>query len=325
MPELDRISLSSNFAGGAGINFRRKSPNHFAWNVPADPPSTRLAKGYDYFFCVRVVNLDVRPREITLDVLRPERQAEPQWSPSQVPLFVSKDMRSWYVLDEVKAGPGHMEFRAKLALAAGQGIYVSNSLPYPAEWMNEWLRQTATAYPDLTTLQIIGQSAQECPVWLLTLTDPSVLESDKDRVLITSGFHPAEPDWLATMAIIETLLSDNVWSQQVRREFIIDVVVQVNPDGFDLGTNGCNANGINLYWDFRPDDPETCPEAAHLWRWIESHPPCLYMDFHAYVHQLHKDFRPYIRPLSDYAPSAWPVVRAIDRQLIGLCNGRSAR
>ena len=121
------------------------------------------------------------------------------------------------------------------------------------------------------------------------------------------------------------LLSDDEWAQRVRREFIVDAVVQVNPDGFDLGTNGCNANGINLYWDFRPDEPETSPEAAHLWRWIEGHPPCLYVDFHAYVHQLHKDFRPYIRPLSDYAPSARPVVRAIDRRLIALCNGRQVR
>ena len=242
-----------------------------------------------------------------------------------MPVFVSEDFESWYVLDRVEASENHEEYHVTLPLQLGQTVYVSNSIPYPPRRMSAWLRRIQIEHSDLAKLSNLGSSAQRQDILLLSVTDPTVDDSAKDRVLVTSGFHPAEPDWLATMSIIELLLGDDAWAQEVRREFIVDVVPQVNPDGFVLGTNGCNAQGVNLYWDFRPDDESGSPEAFHLWQWIEAHPPSMYIDFHAYVYQLHKDFRPYIRPLSDYAHSARPVVQAIDRKLIALCHGRQVR
>lgn len=318
-----RIELTSDFTCGAGEDFRRLGgPDHYALAVTADPSGAKLACGYDYFFCVRLANLSKVVRNITVDVLRPDCAITVCWRPTRVPLFVSGDFRHWYVLDDASATEGHKNFRARLTLASGQALYLANSLPYPSAWMRNWLEQIAARHRSFTTIHNIGQTVQGEWLLMLTITDPSVDASVKDRILVTSGFHPAEADWLATTTIVEALLGAKDWAARVRRDFIVDVVTQVNPDGYDLGTNGCNARGVNMYWDFRREDIDASPEAVYLWRWVEAHPPSLYVDFHAYVHQLEKNFRPYLRPKVDYPRLARPVVCKVDAALTSLCGGR---
>lgn len=318
----DSIEVTSEFVCGAGEGLVQVEKDHYLAVIPSDPPSTARAKGYDYYFCLRIKNFTEQTRHLTLEARRSNHSNSPKWHQSRVPLFVSDDFYRWYVLDGVESSPAHEEFRMTLSLPPGHLVYVTNSLPYPSARMEKWLKQKAET-SDWAMLQSIGKSVQGRDILLLSITDPNVRDTQKDRILVTSGFHPAEPDWLATTTIIEALLGETDWAEQIRRNFVIDIIPQTNPDGFDLGTNGCNAHDINLYWDFRRHDLQTSPEAVHLWRWVEVHPPSLYIDFHAYVHQLYKDFRPYIRPTSDYPPLARPVVRAIDKALIALCEGRS--
>ncbi len=321
MKRFQNIQITTAFLTGVGRSFTELAPNHLAFEIPADPASVEPAAGYDYYFCVRVENPSSQTQTLTLDARRAgysTRQVD--WQPSRVPVLISTDLQSWYVLDEVLASPNHEEYRCRVELQPAQAVYLANSIPYPANWMAARLQTLQTEKPDFVTIHTIGKSIQGRELQLLTISEPG--EQPKDRILVTSGFHPAEPDWLATTAILEALLADDEWARAIRQNFSVDVVVQVNPDGFDLGYNACNANGINLYWDFRPDEADTSPEARHLWNWIAAHPPVLYLDFHAYVHQLHKDYRPYLRPLSDYAPALRPMVRRIDRALVKLCGGR---
>ncbi len=324
--ELDRISISTDFDCGAGLDLTRLSPDHYAMVIPSDPPSIEAANKYDYYFCVALKNNASQFRTVTLDAMRASYTTrEAKWHPSRVPVFASEDLRTWYVLDGVEASQEHEEYRSTLPLDVGETVYLCNSLPLFPTLAEDWLRGTETENKDRASLKQIGNSAQGRDILLVTITDPSAEHSTKDRVLITSGFHPAEPDWLATTTIIELLLSDDEWARRLLQEFIFDVVLQVNPDGAVLGTNGCNAHGVNMYWEFRTGEPNSSPEAVHLWQWIEAHPPQLYLDFHCYVHQLYKDVRPYIRPLSDYSKQARPLVRAIDKRLVDLCDGRAVR
>ncbi len=306
------------FPGGAGV--RDTAFGDQALVIPADPPSTERARGYDYYFCVKVTNRAANTVTQRTEARRHDRPA-PAWRPARIPLFISRDARTWFVLDGVQADSTHEQFAFDLTLEPSQSVYVSNSLPFPSAAMVRWLRAAAARRPEMTTVERFGTSADGAE--MLALTIGARDGRPRDRVLVTSGFHPAEADWLATTTIIDALLGDSEWASRVRANYVVDVVPQVNPDGFDRGLNACNAHGVNLYWDFRLHDEQTAPEAAALWRWVQAHPPALYLDFHAYVHQLHKDFRPYVRPKADYAASARPVARAIDRALIGLCEGRS--
>jgi hypothetical protein len=324
--ETNGVLFTTRIPCGAGEDLREAGSDHYIFTIPADPASIPEAAGYDYYFCVAVGNALPQERVITLQAMRPDHLSrEAKWTPSRVPVFVSADSQTWYVLDEVDASQNHEEYRMQVVLPPRQTVYLSNSLPHPSRIMALWLSRVQAAHNELVLLHRLGPSVEGRQVLLLTISDPAVADPSKDRILVTSGFHPAEPDWLATTAIIDWLLSDDPQAKKTRQDFVVDVLTQVNPDGFDLGTNGANAQGVNLYWDFRPDDEQNSPEAVRLWRWIEAHPPHLYLDFHAYVHQLHKDYRPYIRSRWDYVPSARPAARAIDRELVKLCAGRQVR
>ena len=291
--------------------------------IPPDADCRGLP-GYDYFFCVRVTN-GAAARRLVIEARLPDSVREIAWLPSRIALFASADFRAWYVLDGVEAAPTHREFRFAIDLAPHESLWCANSLPCPSDRMRRWVEALAAPYPEWARIETIGTSVMGRPIDLVTVTDRSIADADKDRVLITSGFHPAEPDWLATIAIIEELTSRSAWARDKRRQYVFDIVPQVNPDGFDLGANASNAHGVNMYWDFRRDDAVSSPEAVALWTWIRAHPPDLYIDYHAYVYQLEKDYRPYIRPASDYPAAARPAVRAMDRALIALCGGRGVR
>ena len=114
--------------------------------------------------------------------------------------------------------------------------------------------------------------------------------------MVTSGFHPPEPDTLATEAILESLAE----SGGPGDEYAITMVPIVNPDGFANGTFAANAAGINFYWHFARELPDRCPEAAALWRLAEAVRPRGYIDFHCYTFQTGKSAGPYERPLRYY-------------------------
>jgi hypothetical protein len=203
------LNITTAFECGAGIDIMRLSADHYSLVIPADPPSIPAAKGYNYYFCVRLLNKSSEIRSVTLDALRPGyigRKTE--WYASCVPVFISEDFRAWYVLDDVKASENHEEYRCVVTLQPGQTVHLSNSLPYPHQSIRTCLRQVQTEQSIIAKIVNLGHSVEGREILLLSITDPQIDESSKDRMLVTSGFHPAEPDWLATTAIIETLLLD---------------------------------------------------------------------------------------------------------------------
>jgi 2-polyprenyl-3-methyl-5-hydroxy-6-metoxy-1,4-benzoquinol methylase len=247
--------------------------------------------------------------------------------PSTVPVFVSGDFETWESLPRTRITSSY-DYRLSISLDPGQVIYVANSLPHRYGAMCSWLKQIQMTYPALSRLASIGKSVLGRDILLLTIseTEDKMRNTEKDRILITSGMHPAEPDWLATKAIIEALLSEAPWACDMRQKYTFDIITQLNPDGFVLGTNGCNRNGFNLYWEFHPHAYTRVPETAFLWDWVEAHPPAIYLDFHCYVHHLHKDYQPYLKPIIEYRnPMVRNIVARLDNQLVALSQGRGVR
>jgi len=324
--EFGEIEITSNFECGSGL-IKNIAENVFFIQIQSDPPipitSIDFTGGYDWYFCVKILNMKTQTTIIDLIFnKKPLNSLDNDWFPTNIPFFYSYDSLKWHRLLEAKIG-SNGSFFLRLSLEPGNLMYVSNSIPFKYGDMNFWLRTVQAKNERLCYLHSIGKTVQGRDIYMITITDPDVKEEDKDRVLITSGLHPAEPDWLATTAIIEYLTGDSDWSKDIRRKYITDIITQANPDGTVLGTNGCNANGINLYWDFRPYDREQSPEAYYLWNWIENHPPIIYIDFHCYTVQIHKDYSPYIKPLFFYdSRKLRKIVKRIDTALISLSNGR---
>lgn len=124
-------------------------------------------------------------------------------------------------------------------------------------------------------------------------------QQQQGTILVTSGFHPPEPDTLGTAAIMEWLGGDD--GRALRERLAVVIVPIANPDGYARGTQAANAAGINFYWHFARELPDRCPEAAALWALASDLAPRGYIDFHAYTFQSRKAFGPYVRPALFYS------------------------
>ena len=173
--------------------------------------------------------------------------------------------------------------------------------------------------------EIYGRSVEGRDLNAYIYSEEKSLAGEKPVFVITSGFHPMEADTFATEAIMEHLNSEE--GRRLLKYFRFVVIPIVNPDGFAHGANGCNARGLNLYWNFKEKDKANAPEAYYLWHYLQQMKPSLYVDFHSYTFQLHrKKASPYLKPHYFYRGSAVKkLVEDIDRDLVALHNGAAER
>ena len=101
----------------------------------------------------------------------------------------------------------------------------------------------------------IGESKQGKPINLLKIGT----SDDKKMVMIISRQHPPEvTGFLAMMAFVETVASDNEIAKKFRAQYNMYVVPMVNPDGVDNGHWRHNFGGIDLNRDWEDfNQPET--------------------------------------------------------------------
>jgi len=319
--KFKNLILSSNFNCGSGIDFKKLKKNYFGFIIPEDPPNP-VGGDYRWYFCIKIINNTKKKKKFIVDALRKKSKKNIEFPQKKVPVFISSNFIKWRPVKKVKISNDY-DYRLELEIKSHDSFYISNSIPKRYKSMCEWLKKTNREYKNLTKLKVIGKSCEGNKIYLLSIQNFTLKKSESDRILITSGLHPAEPDWLATTSIIQELLKNNKWAKKMRNKYTFDIVTQLNPDGFILGTNGCNAKGINPYWDFRKNDYNKSPETSYLWKWIALNPPSIYIDFHCYVHNVDKDYKPYIKPIDVYNhPKIKKIVENINKKLIKLCNGR---
>jgi hypothetical protein len=123
-----------------------------------------------------------------------------------------------------------------------------------------------------------------------------------------------EPDTWATEALLDRLGGRD---RPILDHVDVVLVPIVNPDGFVHGLSGCNMAGVNILWEFRHRDPETCPEAVALWELVQRTCPWVHIDFHSYTVQgSTKVIGPYYKPLTFYSgESARACMRQISNSL----------
>lgn len=211
------------------------------------------------------------------------------------------------------------KYYMKILLSGNETLYISNT----------YFRNLKLIYKNINNLynesyckrEIYGESYEGRDLLAYAYPVREVFQNNKPTFVITSGFHPMEPDTFATEAIAEYLKTNE--GKEFLDYFDFILIPVVNPDGFSHGYNGCNAKGINLYWDFREKDKINAPETYYLWQYFLKMKPSIYLDFHSYTFQLHrKKASPYIKPLYFYrGEEIKNLVKIINRELISLHNG----
>jgi hypothetical protein len=278
---------------GTRPNITQVMGNEISVDIPTEPMTRADWATHDYnvHFCLGLENFGDEACTVDVGVNGGRFNQLPQIAPL---LYASalpdKGFEPFTVQARTDLGKRYAMY---LTLQPGERIYLANTLVRSLPLLQR--RFDALAENGGAIRHVFGHSVQGRELVAYTYGDPT----ERGCILVSSGFHPPEPDTLATEAIMEWLGSTE--GMGLVTQVAIVVIPLANPDGYALGTQGANAEGINFYWHFAFDMPDRCPEAAALWRLADSLAPRGYIDFHSYTFQLNKEAGPYVRPLQFHA------------------------
>lgn len=279
-------------SGGTGIESAHVSGDHIALKLFREKMTRADWTTHDYnvHFSFGLVNDQADDREFSISMEGGSWDRLPDHSPL---LYTAPAPDGPWTIANLRA---RTDLKTRYAiyapLAAGETLYIANTLPRQLQPLNENFH--AIAEQTGARHHVYGTSLEGRPLDAYQYGDPD----RQPLLLVTSGFHPPEPDTFASEAIMEWLGADE--SRAIRDHFAVTVIPIANPDGYAHQTQGSNAAGVNMYWDFRAEDKTACPEAVALWEYCLAVAPVGYVDFHCYTFQLGKKPGPYQRPLAFY-------------------------
>ncbi len=149
----------------------------------------------------------------------------------------------------------------------------------------------AKKYSRILTLTTAGRSAEGTPIHLLTITDPTTNDADKQVCLITSLHGGPERTGTTTILhLIEWLLDDSPDAMTTRRRQVILLMPINNPHAFFVTDRFGNANGIDPYtgggpqnWDFKTmtyKALDKSPEIKAFLSVVDRYRPEMHADIH---------------------------------------------
>jgi hypothetical protein len=179
------------------------------------------------------------------------------WPYYYVPVY-SYDNKTWFRFEEqeVTITDGNT-LRMEKQFQSGT-VWLARFYPYSLSQLISYLLQIDES-PFLQR-QIIGQSAYNRPIHLLTLTDPDRPDSEKKQVWLHARSHPAETGSSFLLeGLINFLLSDTPDARAALSNLIFHVVPMHNVDGVVEGNYRSTPDSYNLevMWLFDHDGSNT--------------------------------------------------------------------
>jgi len=287
----EETEITSDFECGNGEHVRRIGEDHFAVDARRDWGTGDPYSMMSWVFCVKIANRSNGARTLKLDVRNINHAGH-----NEAYVWAKRgDIWDRVPAEVLSTSDDDWAFRATAQIDAGETVYLSNSFWYPPSEMVTWLTDIAEKHPDLCTLGRIGHTAQGRPISVLMISDSAPAE-EKERILVAASPQGSEIGAWACRRLIEFLLSDDPFAESVRKNWVVDVIPQTNPDGEALGTVMVNANGENPLFEFKQiaNGGTGSAEAVSLWNWASSHPPMVYLESHCYYQANSPAFRPYL-------------------------------
>lgn len=175
-------------------------------------------------------------------------------------------------LSAVPTVVGSTQHRFTLVTPPGViAIRLAKFFPYTVTRKNAMLASLA-GDPRVRSIVTIGNSQQGRPIEQLELTDGSVPDTNKQRIWIHAGVHPAETTaYLVTEGLLDWLRSGDPYAEALLDHALIDVVPMPNPDGVFLGNYRANANSVEIESQWSAPYTSTQPEVVALRTAIEGY------------------------------------------------------
>lgn len=142
-------------------------------------------------------------------------------------------------------------------------VYVAYYTPYNYSYLQE--RITEWNPNPFTKVDTLGITDKGFPIQQITITDPSVPNTNKHRVWIHARTHPGEtPSSWHFDGIIQKLLSNDEVISYYRQKLILFLIPFTNPDGVFYGRSRTNFSGIDVEANWDKPELETCKEVKIL-------------------------------------------------------------
>ena len=157
--------------------------------------------------------------------------------------------------------------------------------------MTIFLNDIASQYPNITSLESIGQSVQGRELWVMHITDNPSIDEPEPKFKYIANMHGDETPGREFLLYLIEWLCEN-YNINDRATYLVNntdiyIMPSMNPDGFELGIR-YNANGVDLNRDF-PDqftDPSNTlqgrqPETRAVMEWSWGHNFTLSANMHS--------------------------------------------
>jgi hypothetical protein len=226
----------SRFEAGNIAKIKRVNPNKTVLSLRSDNDDA-LPKFWRQWWYAALDNIN------TTKVHQIELHGAGQWN-QYLPVY-SYDNKNWehFQSSEVTR-PNKLTMRIKKKFSQKQ-VWLARFHPYTysdLQSYNEKIKKSR-----FVQLSSLGSSSEgrDIPVW--TISNFSVGNSRKSRVVIHARTHPGE---LASSYLLEGmvdfLLSNSQAAAQLRNKLIFEIVPMLNPDGVVAGNNRVTTYGVNL-------------------------------------------------------------------------------
>ncbi len=179
------------------------------------------------------------------------------WPYYYVPVY-SYDNETWHRFSEDEVSqPLDYELIIEKQFTYKQ-VWLARFYPYTFSQLNSYLMKIESS--PLVHKEVIGQTAYNKPITMLTITDFNTSDEQKHRIWIHARTHPAETGSSFLLeGLINFLLSDVPDAKKALSNLIFHIVPMQNVDGVIAGNYRSTPDTLNLevmwYPDLKTPDP----------------------------------------------------------------------
>lgn len=146
---------------------------------------------------------------------------------------------------------------------SNDSVYVAYYIPYSLTYLRSRLQVWKNS--SAVTIDTIGYTARNLPLYEVTVTDRSIPDSVKKHIWIHARTHPSEtPSSWHFEGIMNTLLGSDPVVKYYLRRLVFHCIPFTNPDGVYYGKSRTNYDNVDVEADWAKADSLTCKEVLVL-------------------------------------------------------------
>ena len=169
-------------------------------------------------------------------------------------------------------------------------VYLAYFVPYTLNYLNQRITDWK-ATGNVVALDTIGYSFRGVPMQMMTITDPTVSDTNKKRIYIHGRTHTSEtPSSWHLDGMMDAITANTPHAAAYRKQMVFYILPFTNPDGVVEGLSRSGAHGVNLEVNYDRPESLTVAEVSAIKSTLErltaTQPLDLILNMHSQVESM---------------------------------------